>query len=129
MTISEEEAVAKREAEKKRLQGKRMPPAPVTEEDQAKTNGNMHTVNTTPAVSHQDDEEVALEQLTVIPLAEKVGIPVTGSGNPDGLRQRAPYLFRTSSDQMGMRNPSGPIYSPPFYPPPQVTHQNHTDSE
>jgi hypothetical protein len=132
VTINEEEAVAKREAEKKRLQGKRMPPAPITEEHQAKTNRNTDTVNTTPAApkeSNQDDEEVALEQLTVIPLAEEVGIPVTGSDNPDGLRQRAPYLFRTGSDQMGIRNPGGPIYNSPFYPPPQVTRQNHTDSE
>jgi sRNA-binding protein len=124
VTVSEEEAAAKRAAEKKRQQEKRMDHKPpvLTEEDQSKTERETATANTAtaaPKESNQDDEEDALEQLTVIPLAEEVGIPVAGSDNPDGLRQRAPYLFRTGSDQMGMRNVGGPVYSPPFYPPPR----------
>ncbi|KAN0066820.1 hypothetical protein V8E54_015109 [Elaphomyces granulatus] len=125
VTVSEDEAAAKRAAEKKRQQEKRMdhkPPVHVTEEDQSKTERETATANTAtapPKESNQDDEEDALEQLTVIPLAEEIGIPVAGSDNPDGLRQRAPYLFRTGSDQMGMRNVGGPVYSPPFYPPPR----------
>jgi len=130
VTVSEDEAAAKRAAEKKKQQEKRMdykPPAPVTEGDHAEIDRNTERVNVTtaaPKESNQGDEEIALEQLTVIPLAEEVGIPVAGSDNPDGLRQRAPYLFRTGSDQMGMRNSGGPVYSPPFYPPPRLTHQS-----